>query len=213
MSLKIPIWLDKIHLDGKTDAIIGVENIEQPEKCSGSGGQRRLVGILSSCVYTWVLERSLEWHADLTHAELLMDEDFLFDNQSKATSTVVQSKKSKKKKKKRSSKKETSADTTSQEKKEETPKISTELQEEEASSDEEETNNSSNLNNKEESKNDQPQNDFDQPELEEDNEDEDQYEESFVNIIVYGKKSQTTVDNYLCDRFLQILEDEEFVVI
>jgi len=42
-----------------------------PEKCDGGGGERRVISIISVCIYGWLQDRCMEWHADLTQKELL----------------------------------------------------------------------------------------------------------------------------------------------
>jgi hypothetical protein len=42
-------------------------------KCCGGSGKRRVICIISACLYSWLQERCMEWHADLTQKELLSD--------------------------------------------------------------------------------------------------------------------------------------------
>jgi hypothetical protein len=70
--------------------------------CQGSYGKRRIVGILSSYVYSWLEEKCIEWHAELTHQELMIEtENELLQEQINCN---VQKKKSKKKKKRKNTK-------------------------------------------------------------------------------------------------------------
>lgn len=51
------------------------------ERCEGGNGERRVSSILSACLYGWLEKECIQWHADLTHEELLLDaeEDLLRD--------------------------------------------------------------------------------------------------------------------------------------
>jgi hypothetical protein len=70
--------------------------------CQGGFGKRRVVGILSSFVYSWLEDKCVEWHADLSHQELMTEtENELLRVQK---DSIGQKKKSKKKKKRKSAK-------------------------------------------------------------------------------------------------------------
>jgi len=76
--------------------------------CKKGFGKRRIVGILSACLYSWLQERCMEWHADLTHQELMAETEEELIKESKHIATAEQKTKSKKKKKRKNSKKDNS---------------------------------------------------------------------------------------------------------
>jgi len=66
------------------------------EKCDGGGGRRRVTSIISACIYSWLQDRCMEWHADLTQKELLSAVE---DEPSSVNGMIPRTKKSSKKKK------------------------------------------------------------------------------------------------------------------
>jgi len=77
-------------------------------KCEGGCGLRRVAGILSACLYSWLQEQCMEWHADLTHQELMIETEEEVLQESKEAAANQQKKKSKKKKRRDVSKKNVS---------------------------------------------------------------------------------------------------------
>ncbi len=237
---KMPKWIRKIH---------STEEEEEPQdkegqasiattKCNGGSGKRRVMCILSACLYSWIEERCMEWHADLTHEELLLDADEELANLGKVNTSSQRSKKSKKKKRKSSGKKETNQNLHTN--KEDTNGCSSQiepiLEENEAESgDQADTireENEVEFVSKEDKdeKEEKKDNDTEESLLsasythsqrvkeghgdEEDfNVDCNQLEEYNVNITVFDRSSQTSVEDYLCERFYQILKDGEFIII
>lgn len=68
-------------------------------KCEGGFAKRRIAGIVSVCLYSWLQERCMEWHADLTHQELMIETEEELLKERKEIASTEQKKKSKKKKK------------------------------------------------------------------------------------------------------------------
>ena len=63
LEIKIPSFIYKGIHSGKL----------LHEKCEGGNGERRVSSILSACLYGWFEKQCIQWHADLTHEELLLD--------------------------------------------------------------------------------------------------------------------------------------------
>ena len=78
-------------------------------KCEGDCGLRRVTGILSAYLYFWLQERCMEWHADLTHQELMIETEEELLQESKENAAKEQKKKAKKKKKRKGSPKKSSS--------------------------------------------------------------------------------------------------------
>jgi len=79
-------------------------------KCEGGFAKRRIAGMVSVCLYSWLQERCMEWHADLTHQELMIETEEELLKESKEIASTEQKKKSKKKKKNKKSKKPAAAE-------------------------------------------------------------------------------------------------------
>lgn len=80
-----------------------------PLPCCRKGfGKKRIVGILSACIYSWLQERCMEWHADLTHQELMIETEEELLKESEDIVAAEQKLKSKKKKKRKQIKKSVS---------------------------------------------------------------------------------------------------------
>lgn len=233
---KIPEWLRTIDLlseKSEEREEVSSTRISNYKRCNGGGGQRRVMCILSACIYSWVKERSMEWNADLTHEELLMDVEEEFSTlNNPAPHTILRGKKSKKKKRKSISKQEDSQHI--------------ELNIEDVSPRDTIIKDSIGNNNhalSHESIKDDTENILDvKVEFEKDVREEvsilsneqgsksnksllklneggvegnmmlGDEDELNINIIVSNKNSSETVKEYLCNRFLQVLEDEDFII-
>jgi len=75
LEINIPSVIYKSIHDGKL----------LQERCEGGNGERRVSSILSACLYGWLEKQCIQWHADLTHEELLLDaeEDLLCEDSKK----------------------------------------------------------------------------------------------------------------------------------
>ena len=95
--------MGKSHLNGQipTQVMKICEGIFASLKCEGSCGLRRVSGILSAYLYFWLQQRCMEWHADLTHQELMIETEKELLDEVKENAANDRKKKAKKKKKKR----------------------------------------------------------------------------------------------------------------
>lgn len=85
---------------------IQLGKLQQEDRCEGSNGERRVSSIISACLYGWLEKQCIEWHAELTQKELLLD----------AEEELLQVSNKQKKKRKGSNKKITTSAETSPEK-------------------------------------------------------------------------------------------------
>ena len=95
-------WAEGALVDGATES----NDSDSKPECSGVGGRRRVSCIVATMIFDWLQERCMEWHAELTHKELLaaMEKDDLFfsnDPTQQITSGGKSSSKKKKAKKKK----------------------------------------------------------------------------------------------------------------
>ena len=83
----IPPWIF-MDLEVEDGEVNGQSQPALNSKCCGGSGKRRVISIISACLYSWLQERCMEWHADLTQKELLsdaIDDEFMKNVKKKAS--------------------------------------------------------------------------------------------------------------------------------
>jgi len=223
---KLPQWIEEIRFRDynkeKLQMERGCKDDDDNWKCEG-GGKRRVMCILSACLYSWVQERCVEWHADLLHEELLMDANEEFALANKTNNGSQRSKKSKKKKKKGSAKQEVtvSAIDVKGVKSLETVQTSNIIEEQnECEREDGDTNISSSEpqhNETEEgSRPNSPIEDVDESEfVQVDCSEENSYDitDYNVNVSVVDGSTLISAEDYLCNRFFNILKNEDVIIL
>ena len=178
------------------------------EKCVGGNGQRRVMCMIIACLYSWVQERSREWHADLTQEELLMGADDESADLNVKSNSEGGSRNRKGKKKKRKARKDSNLKSDDQEvNAKPAARVEPISEERENYTGDIEVNMTKDNNTRPMQIDEIDQHGSNPVELDAGFEDID------VNIFVIGKESAMSAQDYLSERFVRILKDDNYVIL